>query len=272
MARPVIGVSGPDRGGLVAWWFTWLALFIQGARAVHVTPKKHYSIEKLDGLVIGGGADINPEHYRIDTELKEMKDVVKQSTEKTWLEWLIYPFIYLVRRLFSKKKNSQYDKGRDQFELTLLKTAIKHGKPVLGICRGAQLMNITMGGSLFSDIMEFYEESPLPRSIFPVKEIRIEPGSLLKETLQVEKCTVNALHHQAIKDLGKDIQISARESNGIVQAIECNGSDYYLGVQWHPEYLPLDQLQRQLFLSLVQAASQHRDQLVADKKNTDTKN
>ena len=272
MAKPVIGVSGPDRGGLVAWWFTWLALFIQGARAVHVTPRKQYDIEQLDGLVIGGGADINPEHYGFDEELKEVKEVVRHTTEKHLLKWLLYPFIYLVRRLFSRKKNSQYDKDRDQFEISLLQTAIKQGIPVLGICRGAQLMNVSLGGSLYNDILEFYEESPLPRSIFPVKEILIEPGSILNEKLQVEKCTVNALHHQAIKDLGKGIEISARESNGIVQAIECNDSDFYLGVQWHPEYLPLEKLQRQLFLSLVQAATQYRDHLAADKKNTGTQN
>ena len=258
MAKPVIGVSGPNRGGMAAWWFTWLALFLQGARAIHITSRKTCPVDELDGLVIGGGADIDPAHYGMDDELKEVNKAFRQNTDRYWLKWFIYPFIYLVRRMFSKKTVSQYDKERDQLELSLLLSAIKNNVPVLGICRGAQLMNISLGGSLHDDIQEFYEESPLPRSIFPVKEIRIEPGTLLKDKLRVENCTVNALHHQAIKDLGEGVKVCARESNGIVQAIECNDLRFCLGVQWHPEYLPLDHIQRRLFSSFVQAAGQYR--------------
>ena len=271
MARPLIGVSGPDRGGMAAWWFTWLALFIQGARAKHITPRKTYPVEELDGIVVGGGADINPEHYGMEDELKEVEKAFKQTVEKHWLQWLIYPFIYLVRRLFSKKKDLQYDKQRDQIELSLLQSAIQKGIPVLGICRGAQLMNISLGGTLLSDIQEFYEEEPLPRSIFPVKQIQIEPETLLKDKLQVESCTVNALHHQAIRDLGEGIKVGARESNGIIQAIECDDLEFFLGVQWHPEYLPLDRIQRRLFLSLVQAAARYRNRPADGKAEIDLK-
>ena len=256
MTRPLVGVTGPERGGSAAWWFTWLALFVQGGRAVRITHKKQPDFEKLDGLIIGGGADIDPEHYGMETGLQEVKEAAGKTGGREWLKWIIYPFIYFIRRLFSRKRDTPYDTERDELEMKLLESAVARKIPVMGICRGAQLINVSRGGSLHNEILEFYEESPVPRSIFPVKEVSIEEDTLLMRILQVSNCMVNAWHHQAIKDLGVGIQISARESNEIIQAIECENERFMLGVQWHPEYLPLDKVQRRLFSSLVNAAAE----------------
>ncbi len=255
MSKPVIGVTGPESGGLAAWLFTRIALLLQGASAVHITSKKIDNIKNINGLIIGGGSDIHPENYSLDDELHEVKDAAKQSSEKGWLIWFVYPFIYILRRLLSTKKHSVYNKQRDKLELKLLELALDKQLPVLGICRGAQLINVHLQGTLHNDILEFYEESPLPRSVFPVKEITIEDDTLLERTLQKKQCTVNALHHQAIKDLGKNIRVSARETNNIIQAIELCDYPFLIGVQWHPEYLPFDKTQRRLFKSFVAIAN-----------------
>ena len=254
MSRPLIGVSGPDRGGLAAWWFTWLALFLQGGHGVRITHKKQFDVEKLHGLVLGGGSDINPENFGVESELREIREAAGETGGNTWLTWIFYPIIYLIRRVFSRNRNTPYDFERDKLELEMFESARSRNIPIMGICRGAQLINVSLGGSLHDDILEFYEESPVPRSIFPIKEISIEADTLLMSILQVQDCMVNAWHHQAINDLGNNIQVSARESNDIIQAIESKNKHYMLGVQWHPEYLPLDQVQRRLFSSLVNAA------------------
>ena len=261
MRRPVIGISGPDRGGFAAWWFAALAVRLQGGRARRISPKRHVDLEGLDGLIIGGGADIEPAEKA--GEVQKVSQAVQQNRSFTWGKWLLYPLIFLVRRLFSIKKPRRYDKRRDELETALVEKALAGGLPLLGICRGAQLINVVLGGSLHEDIHEFYEEAPLPRSIFPVKGIRLEDDSLLRMILGLSTCTVNALHHQAIDALGEHIRISGREDNGLIQAIESDAHPFLVGVQWHPEYLPLESPQRRLFQALVEAAARQRAQRVA---------
>ena len=124
---------------------------------------------------------------------------------------------------------------------------------MLGICRGAQLLNVYFGGSLYQNLKEFYIETPQVRTILPKKRIRIASDSKLADILQTTLCRVNALHKQAIKKTGDDIRVSAREPNDVVQAIEHTKLPFVLGVQWHPEYLPHIRAQRSLFRSLVAA-------------------
>jgi putative glutamine amidotransferase len=156
--------------------------------------------------------------------------------------------------MFSRKLVFGLDQARDHLELQLIDQAVKKGLPVLGICRGSQLINVYFRGTLFQNISTFYTEEPNPASIFPVKKVLIKPGSLLSRVLKVKSLRVNALHNQAVKDPGESIAIVGREPNHVVQAIESSSQPFIIGVQWHPEYLPQSEEHRRLFKSLVQQA------------------
>lgn len=253
-SRPVIGISGPDRGGFMAWWFSARAVRRAGGKPKRITPKRPYDIEHLDAVILGGGADIEPSARAKEHEIEAVREAVRETDERAGLKYLLYPFIYLLRRLFSIKDPRHFDKDRDRLEFTLLEAALARSLPVLGICRGAQLINEHLGGSLHHDIQPFYGEAPLPRSIFPVKKIFIEPDTLLYRIIGQGSCRINALHRQAVNTPGDKVTISAREANGIIQAIEIPGSTFLIGVQWHPEYLPLEPLQQKLFKAVVEAA------------------
>ncbi|MDZ7734737.1 MAG: gamma-glutamyl-gamma-aminobutyrate hydrolase family protein [Gammaproteobacteria bacterium] len=255
-SRPRIAVTGPDRGGLFAWLFTRHVIDRSGGRAVRVTPAHRYETLQFDGLVIGGGADVDPDLYGQQVQLP------RPERERSLLGWLtalvLYPLLFLVRRLFSTKHYQGLDRARDELEYGLLCEALKHGKPVLGICRGAQLINVNLDGTLHQDISDFYTESPRAWSILPRKTIHIQSGTLLREILQTESCRVNALHKQSINHVGDGLRVSAVEKNGIIQAIEGMNTDFLIGVQWHPEYLPHHARQQRLFSALVRHSAKHR--------------
>lgn len=253
-SKPRIIVTGPERGGVFAWLCTWLAVRRAGGKPVRVTPATSRKPVSFDGLIIGGGADVDPGLYG------EQPSVPRPERERPLLRWLlaliIYPLLFLARRLFSTKHYRGLDKERDALEYRLLASAIRDGKPVLGICRGAQLLNVYLSGDLHQDISSFYTESPQVWSILPRKTIRIVTNSHLNQVLKTTTCRVNALHNQSINRLGRDLIISACETNGVVQAIEASAADYLIGVQWHPEYLPHIARQQYLFRGLVAAAQQ----------------
>ena len=258
---PKIGVTGPNRGGEVAWIFTALSILVAGGWPVWIRPKNPKSIEKLQGIIIGGGSDIDPNVYEQEDFIKEylrlsFKDRRKNIFQKigSAFNWLLFPVIFLLRKIFSQK-NVVIDKDRDQLEINMIDQAVKNNLPILGICRGAQLLNVYFKGSLYQDIGSFYYEKPNRQSIFPVKRIYIKPGSKLSGILNVEKIKVNALHHQAVKDPGDNVDVVAKESNDIVvQGIENTKQDFIIGVQWHPEYLIQNKRQRKIFKELVKSA------------------
>lgn len=254
-SRPRIAVTGPDRGGLVSWLFTRHAIRRAGGRAVRVTPAHWHEAFEFDGLVIGGGADIDPDLYG------QQPGLPRPERERSLTDWLLalvlYPLLFLFRRLFSTRHYTGLDKARDELETRLLQEAIANHKPVLGICRGAQLINVHLDGSLHQDISSFYTESPQVWSIMPRKLINVQPGTLLRRLLQTDCCHVNALHNQSINHIGQGLRVSATEQNGVIQAIEGMNDHFLIGIQWHPEYLPHHARQRRLFSALVsQAAKQ----------------
>lgn len=256
--RPVIGVTGPDRGGLVAWLMTALALLRCGARPVRITPARPCDESRLDGLVIGGGSDVDPFHYG-----EQRLAVDDADQESSLLDWLVSLLLILPRALFASHSVQGYDPDRDHLERHMIEYALYNRLPVLGICRGAQLMNVVLGGSLHQKIEHFYtEETGNVRSVLPRKEVAVAPGSHLRRVLGTECCNVNALHDQSIKDLGEDIVISAREHNGVVQGIENSTRSYFIGVQWHPEYMPQSAIQQKLFQQLA-ASARSRDPAAA---------
>ncbi len=255
MPKPNIGVTGPEKGGWPSWICTRLILWQLGAKAIHITPKKNVSINKLSGLILCGGADIDPARYQ-ESLLQTFKIETRSVSRWHW-KMIFAVFIWVVRRIFSLKSVAiREDKARDELEFRLLDEALKRNLPVFGICRGAQLINVYFGGSLHQDIQTFYVEEPQLHTILPRKTVHIEIASRLYLILKRKHMHVNSLHSQSVKDLGRDLQVVARETNGIVQAIEHMQLPFVLGVQWHPEFLSLYPQQRRIFEHFVRATKE----------------
>ncbi|MGL5086892.1 MAG: gamma-glutamyl-gamma-aminobutyrate hydrolase family protein [Clostridium sp.] len=168
-------------------------------------------IESLDGIILTGGDNINPLRYEEEAiiDLGEIHD------------------------------------NRDEFEIKLFLKALVKNVPVLGICRGLQIINVALGGKLYQDI-----ETQISNSKNHMQEmhlqgtlshnIDIDRKSKLFRILKNSSISVNSLHRQAIKTLGYGLSISAMSDDGIVEAIELKGRGFVLGVQWHPENLTLE--------------------------------
>jgi len=129
----------------------------------------------------------------------------------------------------------------DEVAFKLLEIAFARKMPVLGICRGEQVINVARGGSLYQDIAANYEKESMmhqqeAHTSIALHTIKVEKGSLLHDIFESEDVRVNTFHHQSVKALGKDLVVTAVAPDGIVEAIESNDKTV-LGVQWHPELL-----------------------------------
>ncbi len=257
--RVRIGITGPDEGGTGAWIFTALSVWLAGGKPVRIQPKAPKTIDDVDGLIIGGGADVEPGKYG-EEPIPKQKTKKKQTARSVW-EWILsiifFP-VYWLARYFQKTKRYPVDKKRDELEFGLLEEALNQTKPVLGICRGMQLINVHCKGSLHQDIRGFYKETAQISSILPKKSIVIEEGSKLHKILGTTQCMVNGLHNQAIKVPGKGIRMVAKEElTSVQQALEHEDFAFVIGVQWHPEYLIQHKRQRKLFKNLVACAEEN---------------
>jgi putative glutamine amidotransferase len=219
MSRPLIGVTTSRRGGWRSYLLHRLALRRAGARAMRLVAGDALPTDELDGLVIGGGDDIGAELYGGQV----LPDV-------------------------------RIDPERDKLELRLLERALPRGLPILGICRGSQMLNIALGGTLHTDIHAVYVEAPRMRTVLPKKTIHVVEGSRLDRILHCNPCRVNALHHQSVDRVGRGLKVVARDESGIVQATEGAGPSFLLGVQWHPELLVFTRPQQRIFAALAEAA------------------
>lgn len=252
--RPHIAVTGPDRGGFPAWLFTWLQILLAGGKAVRVCPSNSSikKINKCQALILGGGADVDPKLYK----QQRSPMIPPEASKNSLFSKLIYIFIVFLRRLMSyEPSRNKIDQARDELEINLIKEFTKKNKPIFGICRGMQLLNVVFGGTLHSDISSLYVENPQTRTVWPSRKVEIQSRSLLCTVLKARYIFTNALHDQAIDQLGKDLEVVAREKDGIIQAIE--SKDPYkriIGVQWHPEFMPQSKMQRKLFKWLVNEA------------------
>ncbi|HBK36703.1 gamma-glutamyl-gamma-aminobutyrate hydrolase family protein [Vreelandella aquamarina] len=222
MSRPLIGITTSDYKSQLAWCFDWFAVWRHGGRPLRLSPSRPLP-EHLDGLIIGGGDDIQAHLYGGEVQL----DV-------------------------------RLDPARDELELSLLNRFIPQNTPVLGICRGAQLINVHLGGTLDPDIYTTHEGLKRRRTVLPRKTVDIVGGSQLYQLLGVTWCRVNSLHHQAVNQAGKGIKIVARDRDGLVQGIESEAHDFLIGVQWHPEWLIFNRPQQRLIRALVKAATAPR--------------
>ncbi|MCC5875259.1 MAG: gamma-glutamyl-gamma-aminobutyrate hydrolase family protein [Candidatus Sumerlaeia bacterium] len=257
--RPLIGVTGPDRGGFPAWVFTWLAVRRAGGKPIRLRPMRYTKgnpLPPIDGLIIGGGADVHPGLY--GGQILEFMDSATPPAGKRTLprllSWIMAPLVYLLRRFLSLSSGS-IDEARDEFEDRCLRHALESDCPILGICRGAQFINVHFGGTLHADLAGFYGEVGRVDSVYPRKRVNIRKGTRLQKILRRNRARVNSLHKQAVNDLGKGIRVSARDESGVIQAIEHTGLPMVVGVQWHPEYLPFLRSQLRLFRALVRRSS-----------------
>jgi putative glutamine amidotransferase len=258
-ARPIIGVTGPDRGGAAAWWFTRFAVYRTGGRAVRITPLHPVEVDTLDGLIIGGGADVDPALYGQELLHVSEKKKASQSLARWLLNLSLFVLMWLIRKIASAHvpAHSGRDAQRDALEIRLIHGAITRGQPILGICRGCQLLNVYFGGTIYQDLKGFYVEDPEVRTILPRKRIDVPPETKLREIIGMHPPRVNALHRQAIQQAGKGLRVAARDRNQIVQAIEHESLPMVIGVQWHPEYLPQVPQQVAIFAALVRQAHRH---------------
>ena len=175
-------------------------------------------IETIDGLVMTGGEDFDPLKWFGEEPVRGLGEVVP---------------------------------ARDDYDVKLIRAAVAKGIPVLGICRGEQLMAVAFGGSLWQDIPSQiptsyvkHRQSPTTGA-YGTHSIDIEKGSVLARILGKEKAVVNSFHHQAIKDVPQGFKVVARSADGIIEAVERSGrirgyedaGAWILGVQFHPEVI-----------------------------------
>jgi len=163
--------------------------------------------EELDGLLLHGGVDVAPESYG-ETPLKD--------------EW-------------------KGDRIRDIYEIELFHAFKNLGKPVLGVCRGAQLINVAMGGSLYQDIATQVPDTRNHRdwNVYDQNfhEVEFSKGSYLEKIFGVGKFKTNSIHHQSLKKIGNGLAVEAKSADdGIVEGFKYEGASYVCGVQWHPEF------------------------------------
>ncbi|HOY67547.1 MAG TPA: gamma-glutamyl-gamma-aminobutyrate hydrolase family protein [Candidatus Ozemobacteraceae bacterium] len=209
-----------------------------GAVVVPVALKDPASVSaavltSLDGLLIPGGDDVDPMLYG----------------ERP------HPKLETVHRAF------------DEFELAALKSVTDRGIPVLGICRGHQLMNVFRGGTLWQDIPSMNaSDSRLAhriridgRSAPCSHSIAIEPETLVGDLLSSPTIDVNSYHHQAVREPGRDLRITARAADDIVEAMESTTGPFFVGVQFHPEKMLPERAEfGRLFEAFVDAARRYR--------------
>lgn len=148
---------------------------------------------------------------------------------------------------------------RDGFELALAREALVHGVPLLGICRGVQVLNVAAGGTLYQDlgsqvggVLKHRQDAP---RWYESHAVRLHPGSRLAVILGVEEARVNSFHHQAVKDVAGRLRAVAWAPDGVVEALEAPDHPFALGVQWHPEEMwKQNPLHLKPFAALVEAA------------------
>ncbi len=220
--RPLIGVTGPRRGGWGPRICVHLVLLLSGGRPRHLRPGDPLDSVTLDGVVITGGHDVEPVLYKAAAEVE-----------------------------------GRYDPERDVFESRIIDHALKDRTPLLGICRGAQLLNVRLGGSLFQDLRSRRRNTSNRRTLLPLKTLCVERGTRLGALLETDTLKINSLHNQSIDRLGAGLRISGRDLDDIVQAVEHSEPRFLFGVQWHPEFLFYVPRQHRLFRNLVRAGREY---------------
>lgn len=222
--KPVIAVTTSARSGWRVFPLVAFNIWLAGGRARRWGAGRAADLDSVDGVVIGGGDDISPDLYGGE----------------------------LVT-------SARLDPERDALEQALVTACQARNLPLLGICRGSQMLNVALGGTLDQDAYGTYESSRKVYTILPRKRVDVTPGTRLAAIAGLKRMQVNALHSQAVHDLGAGLRVAARDEGGMVQGVERVSDPFALGVQWHPEHLFYARRQRAIFRALVCAASAYRD-------------
>ena len=183
-------------------------------------------LDTLDGLLVTGGHDVDPRNY---------------NTRMSGKCGRVIP-------------------ERDEMDLFLTRYAYDHKKPLLGICRGIQIMNVAFGGTLYQDLESegpyqhhFMDNSPRQ---YPVHKDTLERGSLLAKIYGKTEIQVNSYHHQAVKTPGENVTVTARSEDGVIEGIEVSGGNpFTVGVQWHPEMMYTSEEQAKIFRAFTAACA-----------------
>ncbi len=205
------------------------AVGAHGAHLVKLLPDASpVDVEELDGLLLPGGGDVDP----------------------SWYAEAPHPRLGRV------------DGPRDHLEISLTREAVARGVPVLGICRGAQVLGVALGGTLHQDIPSCFPGA-LPHTTQIEGGARhvvyLQPDSRLREILGEDAPMTNSFHHQANAALGPHLRAIAWSEDGIIEGIESIAGGFVIGVQWHPERMvPQDLCQVRLFAAFVEAARRRR--------------
>jgi putative glutamine amidotransferase len=223
VARPLIAVTGPERKAFGPRFLVGLAVRRYGGRPVQLRPSDKDRPFDYDGVVVTGGHDVDPVLYAAEPEVEP-----------------------------------NHDPARDAFESAIIDEALRRRVPLLGICRGAQLLNVRLGGSLFQELVSRRSRTSNRWTVLPLKTLSITHGSRLESYLGTGPRQINSLHNQAIDRVGERLVVSGRDLDGITQAVEDPDYGFLIGVQWHPEFLVFMHSQRQLFRGLVAHARQRR--------------
>ena len=164
-------------------------------------------IERCDGFLLSGGPDVDAKYYGEEN----------------------LPF------------NEEISPYRDHMEIFIAKKALECNKPIFGICRGIQILNVAMGGTLYQDInsqmkntIKHSQEAP---KWYPTHGICIEKGSRVWESFKSDRARVNSFHHQDVKDVAPGFFITSKASDGVIESIEHGNHRFAVGVQWHPELM-----------------------------------
>jgi putative glutamine amidotransferase len=236
MSQPLIGITtsrgSPGPGSVIRLNETYVnAILRAGGVPVLIPPSIPGEdcgrlLDRLDGLLLSGGGDIDPEIFDGTPHVK------------------VYGIV----------------PDRDVLEINLVKIAVNLGLPVLGICRGIQIFNVALGGTLFTHISD-----QLPQALkhdyddyaFIAHRVQVDCGSRLAHILKAAEVDTNSLHHQGIQRLAPALTPAATTSDSLIEAVEMTGHPFCLGVQWHPEGMPDSPQMQALFRAFVEAAEKN---------------
>ncbi|MCM3710520.1 gamma-glutamyl-gamma-aminobutyrate hydrolase family protein [Sporosarcina luteola] len=229
--KPLIGITSNIDSTAHTLQNTYIQAVIAGGGVPFIIPTGVESdIQQittlLDGLIISGGGDMNP-HIFNEEPVPQLGNVTPE---------------------------------RDSIEMELVRHMLTLDKPILGICRGLQVLNVAIGGTLYQDIgsqcsSPILQHDQKAKREYQSHAVHIEKGTILDSIAASNKIMVNSFHHQALKDVPSPLVVTGKASDGIVEAVESTEHHFVVGVQWHPEALMqnADQVSMRLFEAYMKA-------------------